>query len=81
MGPRGVDFDLQGLRDTAESSSWAIPAIDLTFVQIDCTPRGLKEEIKRGEDISGYLGGSNAKKNGVVCKEGMVNRRDSISEG
>ena len=80
MGPRGVDFNLQGLRDTTEGSSWAIPAIDLAFVQIDCTPRGLKEEIKRGEDISSYLGGGNAKKNGVISKEGVVDRRDSISE-
>ena len=81
MGPQGIDFNLQGLRDTAEGSNWAIPAIDLTFAQIDCTSRGLKEEIKRGEDISGYLGGGNAKKNGVVSKEGVVDRRDSISEG
>ena len=81
MGPQGIDFNLQGLRDMAEGSSWAIPAIDLAFVQIDCTSRGLEEEVKRGEDISGYLGGSNAKKDGVVYKEGMFNRRDSISEG
>ena len=60
MGPRGVDFNLQGLRDTAEGSSWAIPAIDLAFVQIDCTSGGLEEEVKRGEDISGYLGGGDA---------------------
>ena len=41
----------------------------------------MKKKVQRAEKVSGNLDGSYSKKDSVINKKGMVDRRDSISEG
>ena len=45
MGPIVVDFDMQNLRYATKSCDVAIPAIELTLVQVSRASRGMKEEV------------------------------------
>ena len=68
MGPCGDFFYLQKLGDVTEDWGWTVPPIDLAFIQIHSTSRGLKEEFKRDEEVPGYLGGGDSQKDSVICK-------------
>ena len=45
MGPVEVDFDMQDLRYATKSCDDAIPAIELTLVQVSRAARGTEEEV------------------------------------
>ena len=59
---------MQKLRDAIESGGWAIPPIDLAFIQVYRASRGLKKEFKRTEKVSGDLDGGDSKEDSVTGK-------------
>ena len=72
-----VDAYVKDLRYVSESNHIAIPAIELTFIQVCGTTRGAKKEVERPKEVSSNLRGSTAQEDSIIDKKSVIDWLDS----
>ena len=73
VSPVVIDTNMKDLKYVSKRNHIDVLAIKLTLIQVCCTSRGSKKEVKGLKKISSDLGGGTAQEDSVISEQSMVN--------